>query len=320
MKIVSVLLDSSFHRGAAGVCGAGQRLAADLNGSFEVILPSAMSSEDQQRVAAQADSVLVVDEIDRSEQSPERILAVLETAMNGAPPAAVVFGNGVYPQEIAPRLAFRLNGACVGDVQGVSVSDGRVCVSRAVYGGKATAVFSTQKQPAVIWVRAAAMDPADPKDESGVISNPSFTETREPVATLIERHHEVIDGVRLEDASVIVSGGRGLGGAEPFERLRALAKPMKAEMAASRAACDLGWVPHSWQVGQTGKKVAPELYLAIAMSGSSQHLMGIADAKNIVAINTDPEAPIFKHCRFGIVEDYDKVVDLLRDKLVDKLK
>jgi electron transfer flavoprotein alpha subunit len=95
---------------------------------------------------------------------------------------------------------------------------------------------------------------------------------------------------------------------------------MKAEMAASRAACDLGWVPHSWQVGQTGKKVAPELYLAIAMSGSSQHLMGIADAKNIVAINTDPEAPIFRHCRFGIVEDYDKVVDLLRDKLAEKLK
>jgi electron transfer flavoprotein alpha subunit len=320
MKVVSVLLDSSFHRGAAGVCGAGQRLAADLNASFEVIVPSAMPSEDQRQVAAIADSVLVLDGVDRSDQSPERILGVLESAMSGATPNAVVFGNGVYSQEIAPRLAFRLEGACVGDGQGVTVSEGKVCVSRAVYGGKATAVFSIQKQLAVIWVRATAMAPAEPRDGIGAISSSSPSGVRESVTELIERHQEAVEGVRLEDASVIVSGGRGLAGAEPFERLKALAKPMKAEMAASRAACDLGWVPHSWQVGQTGKKVAPDLYLAIAMSGSSQHLMGIADAKNIVAINTDPEAPIFKHCRFGIVEDFDKVVDLLRDKLADKLK
>jgi electron transfer flavoprotein alpha subunit len=320
MKIVSVLLDSSFHRGAAGVCGAGQRLATALNASFEVILPSSMPSEDQQQVASIADSVLLLDEIDRSVQSPEKILAVLEAALSKDPPDGIVFGNGVYPQEIAPRLAFRLEGACVGDVQGVSVREGKVCLTRAVYGGKATAVLSIQKQPAVIWVRAAAMDPAESRDGEGTISSLSPADVRESVTELIERHHEVVEGVRLEDASVIVSGGRGLGGAEPFERLKALAKPMKAEMAASRAACDLGWVPHSWQVGQTGKKVAPELYLAIAMSGSSQHLMGIADAKNIVAINTDPEAPIFRHCRFGIVEDYDKVVDLLRDKLAEKLK
>jgi len=320
MKIVSVLLDSSFHRGAAGVCGAGQRLATDLNASFEVILPSSMPSEGQQQVASIADSVLRLDEIDRSVQSPEKILTVLEAALGENPPVGIVFGNGVYPQEIAPRLAFRLEGACVGDVQGVSVREGKVCLTRAVYGGKATAVLSIQKQPAVIWVRAAAMDPAESRDGEGTISSLSPADVRESVTELIERHHEVVEGVRLEDASVIVSGGRGLGGAEPFERLKALAKPMKAEMAASRAACDLGWVPHSWQVGQTGKKVAPELYLAIAMSGSSQHLMGIADAKNIVAINTDPEAPIFRHCRFGIVEDYDKVVDLLRDKLAEKLK
>ena len=114
---------------------------------------------------------------------------------------------------------------------------------------------------------------------------------------------------------MIVSGGRGLGGPEPFQQLQALADALGAQMAASRTACDAGWVPASWQVGQTGKKVAPELYLAIAISGDSQHIMGIADSKIICAINRDPDAPIFKHCQFGLVEDYQKVVGPLIEKL-----
>jgi electron transfer flavoprotein alpha subunit len=129
------------------------------------------------------------------------------------------------------------------------------------------------------------------------------------------RHVEAKEGVRLEDARVIVSGGRGLGGPEPFKQLEELAKAMGAQMAASRAASDAGWVPPSWQVGQTGKKVAPELYMAIAISGASQHIMGIADSKVICAINRDPDAPIFKHCSFALVEDYSKVVGPLRDIL-----
>lgn len=302
------------------MCGAGQRLAAALAGSFDVILPESMSDEGKQQVAAYADSVTVLSGIDCMVHSPECILATLEAALREGPPHCVLFGNGVYAQEIAPRLAHRLGGASIGDAQALSVRDGKVCVSRAVYGGKAMAVLSIEKLPAVVWVRASAMEPAEARSGAGELSSLTPNGVKASVMELIERHTETVDGVRLEDASVIVSGGRGLGGAEPFERLKALARPMRAEMAASRAACDLGWVPHSWQVGQTGKKVAPELYLAIAMSGSSQHLMGIADAKNIVAINTDPEAPIFKHCRFGIVEDYDQVVDLLRDKLIEKLK
>jgi electron transfer flavoprotein alpha subunit len=115
---------------------------------------------------------------------------------------------------------------------------------------------------------------------------------------------------------VIVSGGRGIGGPEGFQNeLRPLADQLGAQLAASRAACDAGWVPPTWQVGQTGKKVTPDFYLAIAITGASQHMAGISEAKNIAAINTDPDAPIFKHCRFGIVEDYRKVVPLLREKL-----
>jgi electron transfer flavoprotein alpha subunit len=133
---------------------------------------------------------------------------------------------------------------------------------------------------------------------------------------VVERKREDSGTARLEDARIIVSGGRGIGGPEPFSNeLQLLADLLGAQMAATRAACDAGWVPATWQVGQTGKKVAPELYLAIAISGASQHLAGISEAKNIAAINTDAEAPIFKHCRFGVVGDYRKLVPLIRERL-----
>jgi len=168
----------------------------------------------------------------------------------------------------------------------------------------------------VVWVRARAMDPADTSGRTaGVVEKVAIELSPDPRAKVVKRQLEAKTGARLEDARLIVSGGRGLGGPEPFAELQALADVIGAQMAASRAACDAGWVPPSWQVGQTGKKVAPELYIAIAISGASQHIMGIADAKVIAAINTDADAPIFKHCRFGLVEDFKKVVGPLRDRL-----
>ena len=146
---------------------------------------------------------------------------------------------------------------------------------------------------------------------SDVLPSEADTRTR-----IVERRREAQGATRLEEARVIVAGGRGIGGPEPFAtELQPLAELLGAQLAASRAACDAGWVPPTLQVGQTGKKVAPDLYLAIAITGASQHMAGISEAKIIAAINTDPDAPIFKHCRFGIVADYRKVVPLLRAKL-----
>ena len=117
------------------------------------------------------------------------------------------------------------------------------------------------------------------------------------------------------------AGGRGIGGHEPVvKNLQPLAELLGAQMAAPRAACDAGWAPATWQVGRTGKKVAPELYLAVGISGASQHMAGVSDAKNIAAINTDAEAPIFNHCRFGIVGDYRQIVPLLCERLQARSK
>src|SRR5215475_1711379 len=189
-------------------------------------------------------------------------------------------------------------------------------VRRSVYGGKAIATIALKKSPAVLWLRARAFEPV----ATNLASVTTVRQTRlalksEDRTQIIEHKSEATGVARLEDARVIVSGGRGLGGPEPFKDLQELAAILGGQTAASRAACDSGWCPPSWQVGQTGKKVAPGLYIAVAIRGASQHMAGISDAKNIAAINIDPDAPIFKSCRFGIVEDYRKVIPLLKEKL-----
>ena len=246
------------------------------------------------------------------EYQPEECLNALAEECKGA--TAILFSNDTYSQEVAPRLAHRLGGSCVGDGIDVQLVDGRLRVTRQVYGGKAQAVIALKRTPGVAWLRArsfaagnAGVPPADPLP----------SRQRDSKTRIVERTAAQSES-RLEDARVIVSGGRGIGGPQGFEQeLQPLAQLLGAQMAASRAACDAGWVPPTWQVGQTGKKVAPDLYLAVGITGASQHMAGISEARQIAAINIDRDAPIFKHCRFGIVEDYRKVVPLLRQKLAE---
>ncbi|HEX2834219.1 MAG TPA: electron transfer flavoprotein subunit alpha/FixB family protein [Thermoanaerobaculia bacterium] len=242
----------------------------------------------------------------------EETLAALAEACRGA--EVVLLANDAYSQELAPRLAHRLGGACAGDGSGVQRVDGRIRVTRQVYGGKAEAVLELKRSPAVVWLRARSFDAGVLPDTVEVLA--SHDSAASSGTRIVERHVSETATTKLEDANVIVAGGRGIGGPEGFrEELQPLAELLGAQLAASRAACDAGWVPPTWQVGQTGKKVAPQLYLAIAITGASQHMAGISEAKTIAAINIDPDAPIFRHARFGVVDDYRKVVPLLRQKL-----
>jgi electron transfer flavoprotein alpha subunit len=135
------------------------------------------------------------------------------------------------------------------------------------------------------------------------------------VTKLVVKIQAALSDIRLEDARIIISGGRGLGGPEGFTELQDLANLLGGTVGASRAACDAGWVPSNLQVGQTGAVVAPDLYIAVGISGASQHLAGITNAKTVVAINTDPEAPIFKRANIGVVADYKSVIQALTEKL-----
>ena len=306
-------------RAAQGVAGAGQSLQRQGGGGLQAIVVGAPAAGMVDGLAALVDRVVVAAQPELAQYQPEASLEALVQILAPRAPGVVLLGNDIYSQEVTPRLAHRLGGSSLADAIAVSLEGGAVRATRSAYGGKALAKYELKRSPAVIWVRARALPPAEPTGRQAPVEEATVTVPAPPLR-IVERKREAQAGVRLEDARIIVSGGRGLGGPEPFVGLKALAATIGAQTGASRAACDAGWVPPSWQVGQTGKKVAPELYLAIAISGASQHLLGMGDSKIVAAVNTDPDAPIFKHCSFGIVEDFRKVVPLLTQKLAELRK
>lgn len=314
--IICLFSSAGFDKAAQGLAGAGRRLALELGGQLRAVILGAEAESLATEIARVADSVTIADQSELAEYQPETCLHALLQLCRESQPRAVLLANDTYSQEIAPRLAYRLGGSAVGDGVEVKAEGEALRVSRQVYGGKAQAVIELKRRPAVVWLRARSFAPAAPLAEAGAITRAALDIQPDSRTRIIERKREAGGEARLEEARVIVSGGRGIGGPEPFEaELKPLADLLGAQMAASRAACDAGWVPPTWQIGQTGKKVTPDLYLAIAITGASQHMAGISEAKTIAAINTDPDAPIFKHSRFGIVADYRQVVPLLREKL-----
>jgi electron transfer flavoprotein alpha subunit len=314
--VMCLFASGGFDKAALGLAGAARRLADANGGQVRAIVMGAGADAVAAEAARVADAVTVVDQAETAEYQPEICLNALTQLCREMAPSAVLFSNDTYSQEIVPRLAHRLGGAAVGDGVELRPQGGKLSVVRQVYGAKAQAVIELKRTPAVVWLRGRSFEPAEPRAAAGEITRAALALDAAVATKIIERKTDDSGQVRLEDARIIVGGGRGIGGKDLFDgQLKPLAELLGAQMGASRAACDSGWVPATWQIGLTGKKVAPELYIAVAMSGSSQHMAGVSDAKAIVGINTDAEAPIFNHCRYGIVGDFRQVVPLLREKL-----
>jgi electron transfer flavoprotein alpha subunit len=304
---------TGFDRSVEGLLGAGRDLADRFQAQLRAVVLGPCDAEYPSRLGHIADELIFVDQPELASYNADLYLAVLQKICAEPSERAVLFGNDTYSQELAPRLAFRLGGSAVGDVTGITVDYG-LRVRRSVYGGKAEAIIALKRSPAVLWLRARAFAPAT--NANRLASTRHLTVVLPGTTTrLLERTSASAGAERLEDAKIVIGGGRGIGGPEPFTRLQELAALLGGQVAASRAACDAGWVPPSFQVGQTGKKIAPDLYLAVGIHGASQHMAGVSDAKLIAAINIDPDAPIFKYCSFGIVEDYRKVLPILQEKL-----
>ncbi len=211
--------------------------------------------------------------------------------------------------DLAPRLAFRLNAGCATGCVSVEQKDDTLLFTRASHGGNLRETLRFKTEVVVATVRAGVYDalPADATHTGEIITLNTAPVSR---VRVLERKRE--DGAqRLEDAKVIIAGGRGLNGPEGFKVLEPLAATLGGVVGASRVPCDLGWCSHALQIGLTGKTVTPELYIAVGISGASHHLAGCGNAKTIVAINTDKDAAIFRDAKFGVVGDYTTVVPAL---------
>ncbi len=233
-------------------------------------------------------------------------------------PTVVLLPGDVMGRELGPRLAYRLQAAFVTEFIDFDLDQGSgwLQFTRQAYGGKAMAVVQPRVNSVVATAKLRTLEPvAQEEGRTGEeIRIDVALEASQLKTHLVKRVQEEATGINLGDAKIVVSGGRGVHGPDGFRVLEELAQVLRGAVGASRAATDAGWVPPSWQIGQTGRNVSPELYLAFGISGATQHVAGISGSKCIVAVNTDPAAPIFKVAQLGIVEDWKAVATTLIER------
>jgi electron transfer flavoprotein alpha subunit len=247
--------------------------------------------------------------------------AAMEQLVAAEQPDAILFAQSYDGRDAVGRLSAKLDKPVLTNAMSLSVEGDTLQFGTAIFGGVTLvdAVF-TDGGPYLVAVRPKSFA-AEPSGGGAaeVAAVPAADAGRAGEAKVLERHVEEQQGPKLEDASVVVSGGRGIGSAENYGPLvEELAKVLKGAWGASRAIVDAGWVPYALQVGQTGKTVKPKVYIALGISGATQHLVGMKNSDNIIAVNKDPEAPIFSVADLGIVGDVNKVVPALIEAIKAK--
>ena len=307
------------------LCGVGRKLASETGGALVAVLLGGAGTQELAKglMALGADKVIAAESNHLKGYTNTLYTQVTDAAVGQVSPSIFLVANTSIGRDVAPRIAFRRGASYAYDCTELSIENGRLAAVRPVFGGSAIShVRSRTEALAVACTRAKAFPLAEVQQgRSGEITSLEVkVESGAVKMSFVETKYVEAEGVRLEDAEIVVSGGRGLGGAENFSYLQALAKVLKAAVGASRAAVDAGWAPTQIQVGQTGKIVGPNLYIAVGISGAMQHMVGAGPSKNIVAINTDPEAPIFQRAKYGVVGDYRKVIPAFTKKCEELLK
>lgn len=311
--------DGQIGSSAREAVAVAATLADALGGKAHALLLGGpgVSAEAGALGSAGAEAVNVAEHEALGEYNPEGYVDVVVDQIRSGAFAAVVFPASTLGKDLAPRVAATLDVPLASDVTEVSVADGTVAVTRPVFSGKAFATVRLDASPAIMTIRPNVFQ-AGGRAAAGDVT--TFTPDVDPSGwrvRVVERRGASDGAVDVSEAGVVVSGGRGMRDPENWELLERLRDALGSDVAlgASRAVVDAGWRPHGEQVGQTGKTVAPKLYFAVGISGAIQHLAGMRTAKTIVAINKDPDAPIFGVADYGIVGDLFEVVPRLTEEI-----
>jgi electron transfer flavoprotein alpha subunit len=304
--------------------GIGKKLADDSGQElYAIVVGSGVADAAKEAIAFGADKAYVVDDEILKTYQTDSYVVVMEKVVSQITPQVLILGQNDIGRDLAPSLAFKLGTTATLDCVDLAIDPDskRLLQTKPVYGGNAQAVYTSNTDPQIVTIRTKAMTPLAPDtSRQGEIVNIDAGINASVIRTkVIDTVIEDVAGIKIEDAEVVVAGGRGMGSAEAFAQLEELAKLLKGAVGASRPPCDNGWMPDTVQIGLTGKIIAPELYIAVAISGSSQHLSGCSGSKNIIAINKDPEANIFRQARYGVVGDWKKVLPAFTEKLKELL-
>jgi electron transfer flavoprotein alpha subunit len=320
---------------------AGHSLAEEFGGGVSaLIFGSGIEKAAQEAIHYGADEVLIADDSLLGDFRTEPFTTMLVNAAREGDPEVILFPTTTRGRDLAAMTAIDLNTGVLVDVTALEVVDGKILATRPIYAGKLLCKVECSAKPQIITVRGRAFSkPEADKTRSGTVTNLEVNIQEGDIATQVLGYGESEGGVSLNDAGVIVSGGRGVSNnpsltppegldesaqekwraQQGFKLVGELASILGAAVGASRAAVDAGYIPYAHQVGQTGKVVTPDLYIACGISGAIQHLAGMRTSKLIVAINKDPDAPIFKLAKFGVVGDLYDILPPLTEAIRQRL-
>ena len=301
---------------ALEMVSTGQRIAKQLGEEVNVVLIGHNIEGLASELAGYgANSVYLVEDEQLQDYNTDKYLSVMGKLFSDKAPKVVLFGHTLIGKDIAPRLAQRLAAGMMSDCTAMDLTETEIIFTRPVYAGKAFNKVTVTEFPLMATIRPNVMPLIPTEGNTAQIVKVPFAVNPEEIRTLIkEIVKKTMARVELTEADIIVSGGRAMKGPENFKILEDLADVLKAGVGASRAAVDSGWRPHGDQVGQTGKIVSPTVYIACGISGAIQHLAGMSSSRYIIAINKDPDAPIFNVADYGIVGDVFEIVPVLTEE------
>ncbi|MGB8425260.1 MAG: electron transfer flavoprotein subunit alpha/FixB family protein, partial [Desulfobacterales bacterium] len=304
--------DGKFRKVTFEAVSEGRRIADAMGTELAaLVMGSGIEAIAGELAKFGADKIIVADDPRLADYLTDTYTTVVAGVIAAADPAVVITGASTQGKDLAARLAARLDAGLAMDCVALAVEGGNIVATRPLYGGKVLAKVALTGKPQIVATRPNAIAIAE-SAKAGVIEKSSI-DPGESQLKLIEKTLET-EKIELTEADVIVSGGRGMGGAD-YSQIEALAGVLGGAVGASRSAVDEGWRPHSEQVGQTGKVVSPTLYIACGISGAIQHLAGMSSSKVIVAINKDVEAPIFSKADYGVVGDLFEIVPLITEEV-----